>query len=54
MSLFKWLFGKRHVCDSERYININGCLDPNCPHPKKRNPLPKIPPKAPPPAPKGN
>lgn len=51
MRFFKWLkkfFEIRHVCDWEKYTNVNGCLDPNCPYPsripKLRPPAPKSPP----------
>lgn len=54
MNFFRKLFKPkppRHICDSDRYININGCFDPNCPKHKERKPLPKVTPKAPPPPP---
>lgn len=39
----------KHVCSEELYSNINGCLDPNCPVVRRRQPLPKVPPPGPPP-----
>lgn len=41
----------KHVCDEELYTNVNGCLDPNCPVVRHRQPLPKVPPPGPPPTP---
>lgn len=59
LELLKRVFGRncsprkpKHVCDSELYINVNGCLDPDCPVSRKRKPLPDQPPPGPPPAPK--
>jgi len=39
---------RRHVCDEERYSNVNGCFDPKCPVKRTRKPLPDKAPPGPP------